>query len=440
METRRVELFPQQYEAIQSKAQFTACVAGVQSGKTFTGAHWLALKMQEFPKGIGVIVAPSYKILQQATLAKVWDIFPELRQYYKAQKEVIDLPTGGTVFIRSADAPLSIEGITANYIWGDELGMASQLTWTVLRSRVSMTGGQVFITTTPYNMGWLYKDFYMPWKEGQDKNLAFFTWPSIANPAFSKDFYDRERSRLTPEEFHRRYMGEFQRMTGLVWELPDSQIIDPIENITAKATTRIMGVDWGFRNPAAVSVIAYYDRAFYIIDEWKNAERSTEEIAQAASNFVKDYRVEKLYPDPAEADRIQILKNKHLPVYEANKSVIDGLNHVRQLIHEKRLFVFKNCVETIEEMSMYRYDEAAQDKEAKEQPVKLNDHLCDAMRYALYSFKPVDSRREFKAPQPIADISDQLFYAGGVNPNARPASPARSSRSSPVTLWDREIM
>ncbi|KKT92573.1 MAG: hypothetical protein A3E37_00960 [Candidatus Andersenbacteria bacterium RIFCSPHIGHO2_12_FULL_46_9] len=398
MNTKEVKLFRQQYDAIQSKAQFTVCCAGVQSGKTFTGAHWVGLKMQEFPQGTGVIVAPSYKILQQATLAKLWDVFPELHRYYKAQKEVIELPGGGQVFIRSADAPLSIEGITADYIWGDELGMASQLTWTVLRSRVSMTGGQVFITTTPYAMNWLYKEFYLPWQEGRDKNLAFYTWPSIANPAFSKEFYDNEQKRLTSEEFHRRYMGEFQKMTGLVWDLPSDLIIDPIDNIVGKATTRIMGVDFGFRNPAAIVTIAYYDRAYYVIAEWKQAERVTADILQAAYNFVKDYRVEKIYPDPEDQEKIQEMRNKFLPVYEANKSVVDGINHVRQLIHEKRLFVFKTCIQTLEEMSQYRYDEAALDREAKELPVKLNDHLMDALRYALYSFQPSDNRQPQASP------------------------------------------
>src|SRR3990167_10670761 len=222
---RTVKLFSKQFDGFNFTTQFGAAVAGVQSGKTFLGVHWAGKKIMEFPDKNGVIVAPTYKILQAATLKKFFEIFPELRQYYKEQKGEISLPTGGTVFIRSADNPLGIEGITADWVWLDEGGMCSVLTWTVLRSRVSMTGGQILITTTPYNMGWLYQDFYKTLKKGLDSQLSFFSWPSIANPYFSKEFYEAEKRRLSTDEFGRRYMGEFKKMSGLIWDLPEEQII-----------------------------------------------------------------------------------------------------------------------------------------------------------------------------------------------------------------------
>ena len=35
-----VKLFPTQFNAINFNTQFGAVIAGVQSGKTFVGAHW----------------------------------------------------------------------------------------------------------------------------------------------------------------------------------------------------------------------------------------------------------------------------------------------------------------------------------------------------------------------------------------------------------------
>ena len=159
---KTVKFFGPQYDCFNFKTQFGAAVAGVQSGKTFLGAYWAGKKITEFPKSSGAIIAPTYNILRAATLKKFFDVFPQLRSHFKEQKGEIHLPTGGIVYVRSADNPLGIEGITANWIWLDEGGMTSQLTWTVLRSRVSMTRGQILITTTPYNMGWLYMDFFIP--------------------------------------------------------------------------------------------------------------------------------------------------------------------------------------------------------------------------------------------------------------------------------------
>lgn len=402
---KTVKLFPKQFDALNFKTQFCAVVCGVQSGKTFLGCYWTAKKIQEFPKSVGAIIAPTYKILQQSTLPKFFLEFPQLRRYYKSQKGQINLPTGGTVFIRSADNPLGIEGMTLDWWWMDEGGMTSTLTWTVLRSRVSMTGGQGLITTTPYNMLWLYRDFYVPWKEGTDKNLSFYSWKSIENPFYPKEFYDAEKSRLKPEEFARRYMGQFQKMTGLVYDLPPEQIIDPIDFRGIEA--KIIGVDWGFTNPASVIVLYLYDGCWYVVSEWKKSKRVTDEIRQVIRNRLNEHKATKVFPDPAEPDRVEECRRDGIPVMEVSKDIKGGISHIQQLIREKRFFVFNTCPETIAEMSMYHYPEEEEDKEAKEVPVKLDDHLMDAMRYAIYSFRPI-RREPAVASEPLPGYYEEL--------------------------------
>src|SRR3990167_1583639 len=222
---RRVKFFGPQYDAFNFETQFGAAVAGVQSGKTFLGAHWAGKKIQEFPDKNGAIVAPTYNILQAATLKKFFEIFPELRQYYKEQKGEISLPTGGTVFIRSADNPLGIEGITADWVWLDEGGMCSVLTWTVLRSRVSMTGGQILITTTPYNMGWLYQDFYKPWKEGLDSQLSFSVGLQLLILISTKNFMKRKREGYQRRNSAGAIWGNSRRCLGLSGICPKSRLL-----------------------------------------------------------------------------------------------------------------------------------------------------------------------------------------------------------------------
>ena len=395
-----VRLFSSQYDAFSFNTQFGVAVAGVQSGKTFLGAYWAGKKITEFPQGTGIIVSPTYGILRAATLKKFFDIFPELRVYYKEHKGEINLPTGGIVYIRSADNPLGIEGITANWIWLDEGGMTSVLTWTVLRSRVSMTGGQILITTTPYNMGWLYTDFYIPWRDKQDASLSFFTWRSIDNPYFSKDFFEAEKHRLRPEEFSRRYEGRFSKMVGLVYDLPKELEVGVLDR-NIKTEARIMGVDWGFRNPAAMWIGYLRDKEWYTVDEWKQSERTTAEIIQVIQNKITEHRITAVYPDPAEPDRIEECRRANIPVMESNKDIKGGVSFIQQLIREKRFKVCNNCVETLDEMSMYHYPEPQEQKPEKDEPEKFNDHLMDAMRYAMYSFKPAYQYEYVKPSSPV---------------------------------------
>ncbi len=392
--------FKKQSEALFFDTQFGAIIAGVQSGKTLTGCYWSGLRIKEFPKGYGAIIAPTYKILQQSTLPKFFQTFPILRKYYKEQKGEIVLPWGGVVYTRSADAPLGLEGMTLNWWWLDEGGMTSILTWIVLRSRVSMTRGRGLITTTPYNLGWLYTDFYIPWRDKKDKNLSVFSWKSIENPYFSKDFYDAEKMRLRPEEFSRRYEGEFRKMMGLVYDIPDEQVI-PFKDIKKKAEARIIGVDWGWENPAAIVVLYLYDKCWYVVEEWKSVHRTTAEIIQVINNKISEHHATLVYPDPAEPDRIEECRRANIPVMEANKDIKGGVSCLQQLIREKRFFVFNNCAETLLEISMYHYPELPEDENLKKDiPFKFNDHLMDAMRYAIFSYNPM-GRGQMIATEPI---------------------------------------
>lgn len=394
---RKVKLFEKQYEAFHFDTRFGAVIAGVQSGKTFLGSHWVGKKITEFPDKNGLICSPTYKILHHSTLEKFFQIFPELRKYYKEQKGVIELPSGGKVFCRSADQPLGIEGMTIYWAWLDEAGMMPRLIWIVARSRVSLTGGQILITTTPYNLGWLYQEFYIPWKEKKDPDLSVFTWRSIDNPFFPKDFAEKEKQRLRPEEFARRYEGRFEKMTGLVYDLPLEQIINPFD-IGGKAETRLAGVDWGFRNPAAIVICYLYDKAWYIVDEWKRAEKTTAEIIQVLKVKISEHHINAVYPDPAEPDRIEELKRAGIYVMDTIRDVKGGISQIQQLIREKRFFVFNTCRDFIDEINSYHYPESREGKPFKDLPEKINDHLMDAMRFVIHSYQPI--RKEMLRPGP----------------------------------------
>ena len=381
--------FKQQYDAITFTTQFGAVIAGVQSGKTTAGAYWSYLKSKEFPTQNGLICAPTYKILQHSTLDKFFTEFPHYRKFYKEQKGVIELPKGGKIFIRSGDQPLGMEGMTIHWGWGDEIGMASRLLWIVIKGRLSFTGGQFLITTTPYNMGWLYQEFYIPWKEKRDLDLSVFTWRSIENPFFPKEFFLKEKQRLRPEEFARRYEGEFKKMEGLVYDLPPEQIITPNLDIVKKAEFVGAGIDWGFRNPAAIPVGALWDNAWYIIDDWKESGRTTAEIIQVAKNKVSEFRIQRFYPDPAEPDRIKECKNAGLNIADTNNDVIGGISTIQQLIKDKRFFVFDICRNWLDEQSKYHYPEGQEGKPFKDEPEKIDDHLMSGTRYLIYSYQPI---------------------------------------------------
>ena len=108
---REINLHEKQFQAYNFNTQYGAAIAGVQSGKTFLGAYWAGTQMIRMgANGQGLIVAPTVKILQQATLPKFFKEFP-VQQYYKEQKGQILFPDGRIIWIRSADNPYGLESM-----------------------------------------------------------------------------------------------------------------------------------------------------------------------------------------------------------------------------------------------------------------------------------------------------------------------------------------
>jgi len=54
-------------------------------------------------------------------------------------------------------------------------------------------------------------------------------------------------------------------------------------------------------------------------------------------------------------------------------------------LREKKLFVFNNCVNTIFEFENYSYCEVNTPNGVTEKPLKVNDHLMDAIAYVVCS-------------------------------------------------------
>jgi phage terminase large subunit len=392
--TTKINLIAQQFQAFNFSTLYAATICGKRSGKTFVGALWAGKQITKYPKGVGLIAAPTYKILQQAALDTFFSQYPELRQFYNKQEGIINLPEGGRIYIRSTDEPNALEGITANWAWLDEAGQMKRDVWRIVRARVSTTNGQIFITTSPYTMNWLYDELYLPWKRGEDEDTSVFTWKTADNPVFRSEngqkFLLGERKRLRPEEYAREYEGEFTKLTGLVWDFPPEQILpdsEALEKIKLYPDKSICGVDFGFNNPAAQVVVIEKDSVFYVFDEWKESQKSTVEIIEQAKAFKMNYKTSIFFPDPAEPDRIAEMKKAGLNCELTSKEVKAGLTHVSSLIREKKLYISKRCVQLLDEINSYIY------LEGKDTPHKENDHLCDALRYALMGHRPISPEK-----------------------------------------------
>jgi hypothetical protein len=440
---------PTQWEALNFKTQFGAAICGSQSGKTTVGAVWAGLEIQremarDDPRP-GLIGAPTYKVLRQSTLQKFWEQFPNLQQYFKKQESTIEIPYQNkkgenkiySIFVRSFDRPLGVEGMSPGWAWLDEFGLCDQLAWTVVKTRMTVTLGRIFITTTPYNTGFLYRDIYTPWKEGVDTRMSIFTWSAYDLADFFDQLAEKEKGEkareyqmkaqgirehllnekraLSPEEFAKRYMGKFSKMTGLVYNLSENHII-PRE--TKRWDKVIGGIDWGYHHPA-VGVYGLEGDKWYVIGEWAGTKNTTDDIIDACKELQEEFGVSRWYADSANPEKIK-QANKGTGLYvvgfkkqkqhrqgdvagTSRSSIEFGISYIQQLIREGRFKVFEDLNYHLNEFESYHYSEEPQPgKEDIPDKKDGNDHFMDAMRYAIIGDAPA-RRQQPKKPKNLLD-------------------------------------
>lgn len=374
-----VKLHKYQMAVIQSTKRFVAFLGGTGSGKTYVEGIFLAQEIQKFPKDYFFVIAPTSKILQRAALPALINHYKGtyLEGEYKESKMQYLLPTGGVIYFGSADNPDSLDGPHVRSLVMDEASLMHRMAWTVSQARVGKNLGRILIASTPRNFGWLYRDVYKRYLDG-DKDYDVIQCRSIDNPHYPLEEFERMRKTLDPRVFQMRYCAIFQRMTGQVY--PDFGVENIVDNCDRELVEIRAGVDFGFNNPSCILIVGRdSDNNWFILDEWYERGKLLEDVIQQAKLFCQKYQIGIFYCDPSRPDFIAAFNFSGLPAVGADNTITTGIEIVRSFIKTKQLKILINCKNLIDEIEVYHYPEDSE----KDIPVKDQDHGCDAMRYAL---------------------------------------------------------
>lgn len=380
----KIKLHEYQAQAFTSKKRVVVCSAGIQSGKTFLGALWLGFKFAQYPSKNNnfIIAAPTYKILNQATLPHFLRMWSHLGEYRKGDA-VFQLHSGATVYLRTATEENSIEGITnVRGIWLDEGGMVGRTFWENIEGRSAVKQAQIMVTTTPYALNWLFR-MWREWKESKRDDVDFFQFRSIDNPYFPKEEFERQKRLLDPRRFEMKYMGVFGKMQGLVFE--DIPYIDSFQ--LPQGTQYYAGIDWGYNDPFVIIVRAITPEGkHYRVAEYYKTNQLINNMMEAIRARHAQYKFKCCFCDPSRPEYIQQINAYGIPAIAGDNSIRLGIDRHTELIRTNRFFIFsdKNPV-GIDEYNTYHYPEPEElgiDDDAKDHlPVDSHNHGIDADRY-----------------------------------------------------------
>lgn len=137
------------------------------------------------------------------------------------------------------------------------------------------------------------------------------------------------------------------------------------------------GLDFGFNHPTALVEVGWTETEYFVRELIYESGLITAELINRMKGI--DFGKKQIFCDSARPDTIEELAQAGFNVMQADKSVKDGINAVKA----KRLKIYQSPG-LYKEIKAYRWKTDRNGKPVDE-PVKVNDDACDALRYAIFN-------------------------------------------------------
>jgi len=268
-----MRMHPGQLRAWDSERRFVGVVAGTQSGKTSWTGCWLWREIHRCGPGDYGFICPTFTLMELKALPEFRKFFEHTlrlgeykatpvrrftfskdgaKRIFSQYTEAPDVPT--QVFFGYADSPDSLESSTFKAAVLDEAGQKAfkRESWEAIQRRLAIHSGRALITTTPYfSGGWLRTEIYDRFRNG-DPDVDFINFPSIMNPAFPREEFERAQATLPRWKFDLFYQGLFAKPAGLIYDCFEEERHTVQRFPIPSDWRRYVGMDFGGVNTAAV--------------------------------------------------------------------------------------------------------------------------------------------------------------------------------------------
>jgi len=301
---------------------------------------------------------------------------------------------GNTVHCFGADKMDSYKtmtGMTSHGWYGNEITLQHENTITEAFNRCSGEGARIFWDTNPDYPEHPIKLDYIN-KSGErfaNGQLWLKSWHfELTDNPFLPDEYVENLKKTTPQGmwYDRRIKGLWVAAEGLVYENwnPNVHIVEPFD--IPHDWKRVRGIDWGYTNPFVCLWGAIdNDGRLYVYDEYYVSQVLIKYHAVRINQTEGKYSWTAADHDAQDNAELREYGIKTIP---AKKDVLVGIQKVAERLvvqedNRPRLYISRNCENTIREFGMYKWQEKKEGKPMKEEPEKLNDHCMDALRYMV---------------------------------------------------------
>ncbi|MGQ7357091.1 PBSX family phage terminase large subunit [Streptococcus suis] len=318
-----------------------------------------------------------------------------LFKFNESLPEITVKATGQKILFRGLDDPLKITSITVD---------TGLLSWLWLEEAYQVENQDKFETLVESIRGSIdVPDFFKqitvtfnPWSERHWLKSAFFDEDTRKKDVFADTTTYRVNEWLDQQDIDRYEdlwrtnprraavvaNGDWGVAEGLVFENYEVKDFDIVSTIKRIGETTA-GLDFGFtHDPTTFPRLAVDldNRDIWIYAEHYEHAMTTDDIFKMIVDA--DMQNAVITGDSAEQRLIAELQAKGIrrlvPSIKGKGSINAGIDFMKQF----KIYIHPSCVKTIEEFDTYIYK---QDKDGKwlNEPIDSNNHIIDAIRYAL---------------------------------------------------------
>ena len=393
-----IEPIPSQIALINAinnpKYRFVCAALSRRQGKTYI-SNVIGQLMALIPSTHILLMSPNYSLSQisfdlQRNLIKHFDL--EVTRD-NAKERIIELSNGSTIRMGSINQVDSCVGRSYDLIIFDEAALVDgrDAFNIALRPTLDKENSKALFISTPRGRNNWFADFY-----NRGYNDEYPEWISIRasyheNPRHSPTDIVEAKKTMSEAEFSQEYLADFNVYEGQVWNFDYKECTSDLSEIDIAKMDVFAGLDVGYKDPTAFCVIGYeWDKQkYYLIDEYMDAERTTQQHATIIRGLMEKWDIDWIYIDSAaQQTRFDFAQNFDISTINAKKSILDGIGHVAAIVDNNNLVVDQRCSHVLQALDQYQWD--PNPNLMREKP-KHNEysHMADALRYALYTFETV---------------------------------------------------
>ena len=374
------------------KYRFVCAALSRRQGKTYI-ANVIGQLVSLVPGSNILIMSPNYSLSQisfdlQRQLIKHFDL--EVTKD-NAKDKVIELSNGSTIRMGSVNQVDSTVGRSYDLIIFDEAALADgkDAFNVALRPTLDKENSKAVFISTPRGRNNWFADFYHRGFSDEFKDWCSIRATYHENPRISEQDIDEAKKAMSTAEFSQEYLADFNTYEGQVWNFNFETQVGDFEQLDTSKMDVFAGLDVGYKDPTALCVIAYDwdEQKFYLIDEYMDAERTTEQHAIEINKMIHKYNIDYIYIDSAaQQTRFDFAQNYDISTINAKKSVLDGIGHTAGIIDNDFLHIDQRCSQALSCVDQYQWD--PNPNLIREKPKhNMASHMADALRYALYTFE-----------------------------------------------------